>query len=75
MGLFCMDGRGGFADWVLCCVIGVPDGGLHLRVVFETGDKRYYWLNNVVGKSLCCGIESGGNGCLDVDGVSQLSGS
>ncbi|KAK3111077.1 hypothetical protein LTR53_014024 [Teratosphaeriaceae sp. CCFEE 6253] len=24
------------------------DGTLHLRVVFETGDKDYYWLNNVV---------------------------
>ncbi|KAK3048808.1 hypothetical protein LTR09_009920 [Extremus antarcticus] len=24
------------------------NGDLHLRVVFETGDKKYYWLNNVV---------------------------
>lgn len=23
-------------------------GGLHLRVVIETGDEKYYWLNNVV---------------------------
>ena len=22
-----------------------PDGKLHLRLVFETGDKNYYWLN------------------------------
>lgn len=26
------------------------NGDLHLRVVFETGDKKYYWLNNVVGE-------------------------
>jgi len=26
-----------------------PDGSLHLRGVFETGDKDYYWLNNIVG--------------------------
>ncbi|KAF2129691.1 hypothetical protein P153DRAFT_340818 [Dothidotthia symphoricarpi CBS 119687] len=25
-----------------------PDGNLHLRLVFETGDKDYYWLNNIV---------------------------
>ncbi|EGP90594.1 uncharacterized protein MYCGRDRAFT_29060, partial [Zymoseptoria tritici IPO323] len=25
-------------------------GSLHLRVVIETGDKAYYWLNNIVGK-------------------------
>lgn len=24
-----------------------PDGKLHLRLVFETGDKDYYWLNFV----------------------------
>lgn len=24
-----------------------PDGTLHLRLVFETGDKKYYWLNFV----------------------------
>ncbi|KAK4888678.1 hypothetical protein LTR27_012464 [Elasticomyces elasticus] len=24
------------------------DGSLHLRAIFETGDKDYYWLNNVV---------------------------
>lgn len=27
-----------------------PDGHLHLRLVFETGSPKYYWLNNVVGK-------------------------
>ncbi|KAK4554301.1 hypothetical protein LTR86_008509 [Recurvomyces mirabilis] len=25
-----------------------PSGDLHLRIVFETGDKKYYWLNNVI---------------------------
>ncbi|KAK4540497.1 hypothetical protein LTR36_009135 [Oleoguttula mirabilis] len=25
-----------------------PTGGLHLRVIIETGDKDYYWLNNVI---------------------------
>ena len=29
-----------------------PGGESHLRVVFETGDSRYYWLNSVVGKYL-----------------------
>ena len=24
------------------------NGDLHLRAIFETGDKRYYWLNNIV---------------------------
>lgn len=31
---------------------GQPEGGLQLRVLFETGDKDYYWLNNVVGVGL-----------------------
>ncbi|CAK4034010.1 Scytalone dehydratase [Lecanosticta acicola] len=26
----------------------IPAGGLHLRVLIETGDARYYWLNNLV---------------------------
>lgn len=25
-----------------------PDGTLHLRIVFETGDLKYYWMNNIV---------------------------
>ncbi|KAH7042846.1 hypothetical protein B0J12DRAFT_673260 [Macrophomina phaseolina] len=25
-----------------------PDGSTHLRLMFETGDKKYYWLNNIV---------------------------
>jgi hypothetical protein len=27
-----------------------PDNHLHLRLVFETGSPKYYWLNNVVGE-------------------------
>ena len=27
-----------------------PDGHLHLRLVFETGSPKYYWLNNIVGE-------------------------
>ncbi|PYH44759.1 DUF3237 domain-containing protein, partial [Aspergillus saccharolyticus JOP 1030-1] len=26
-----------------------PSGQLHLRLVFETGSREYYWLNNVLG--------------------------
>jgi len=25
-----------------------PDKTVHLRLVFETGDKAYYWLNNII---------------------------
>ncbi|RMZ71403.1 UPF0311 domain-containing [Pyrenophora seminiperda CCB06] len=25
-----------------------PGGESHLRVIFETGDRRYYWLNSVI---------------------------
>jgi hypothetical protein len=25
-------------------------GGLHLHLLFETGAKKYYWMNNIVGK-------------------------
>ncbi|KAL4881618.1 hypothetical protein BJY04DRAFT_188458 [Aspergillus karnatakaensis] len=25
-----------------------PSGSLHLRMVFETGSREYYWLNNIV---------------------------
>jgi hypothetical protein len=36
-----------------------PSGGLQLRVVFETGDKDYYWLNNVVAVGLLSNVEGG----------------
>lgn len=29
-----------------------PDGNLHLRLIFETGDKDYYWLNYVTAVGL-----------------------
>ncbi|KAH7398583.1 hypothetical protein BKA66DRAFT_566176 [Pyrenochaeta sp. MPI-SDFR-AT-0127] len=29
-----------------------PDGKLHLRLIFETGDKKYYWLNFVTAVGL-----------------------
>ncbi|USW50106.1 hypothetical protein Slin15195_G034250 [Septoria linicola] len=34
--------------WLQTSGSGVPGGGLHLRVLIETGDPKYYWLNNVV---------------------------
>jgi hypothetical protein len=37
-----------------------PEGGLQLRVLFETGDKDYYWLNNVVAVGLLSNVEGGG---------------
>lgn len=27
-----------------------PSGQLHLRLIFETGSEKYYWMNNIVGK-------------------------
>ena len=38
--------------WVQTSGPRVPAGELHLRVEIETGDKRYYWLNNIVGELL-----------------------
>jgi hypothetical protein len=37
-----------------------PEGGLQLRVVFETGDRDYYWLNNVVAVGVLSPAEGGG---------------
>jgi hypothetical protein len=34
-----------------------PEGGLQLRVLFETGDKDYYWLNNVVAVGKLSSVE------------------
>lgn len=36
--------------WLRTSGAGVPGGGLHLRIVMETGSKRYYWVNNAVGE-------------------------
>ena len=38
-----------------------PAGGLQLRVVFETGDRDYYWLNNVVAVGVLSPAEGGGD--------------
>ncbi|AEO67596.1 26b93eb9-0beb-4bf3-b428-2f1ddc3b0f6f [Thermothielavioides terrestris] len=41
-----------------------PDGHLHLRMEFETGSAKYYWLNNIV----AVGILTTGNGYVLIDG-------
>lgn len=41
-----------------------PDGHLHLRMVFETGSEKYYWMNNIV----AVGILTTGNGFVSIDG-------
>lgn len=28
--------------------VGGPYGNVHVRVLLETGDRRYYWVNNAV---------------------------
>ena len=40
------------------------DGRLHLRMTFETGSDKYYWLNNIVG----VGILTSGNSYVTIDG-------
>ncbi|KAK4139701.1 uncharacterized protein C8A04DRAFT_40492 [Dichotomopilus funicola] len=40
------------------------DGKIHLRMVFETGNADYYWLNNIV----AVGILTTGNGYVAIDG-------
>lgn len=39
-----------------------PDGKLHLRLVFETGDKDYYWLNFVTAVGILQQVTSYENG-------------
>ncbi|KAK4632438.1 hypothetical protein CLAFUW4_02911 [Fulvia fulva] len=34
--------------WLQTSGPSVPAGGLHLKVNIDTGDKRYYWMNNIV---------------------------
>ncbi|KAK4111737.1 hypothetical protein N656DRAFT_711383 [Canariomyces notabilis] len=41
-----------------------PDGHLHLRMVFETGSAKYYWLNNIV----AVGVLTSRNGYVLIDG-------
>jgi hypothetical protein len=40
------------------------DGKLHLRMIFETGSEKYYWLNNIV----AVGVLQPGNGYVVIDG-------
>lgn len=40
-----------------------PDGNLHLRLLFETGSAKYYWLNNIV----AVGILKSGDGYVLID--------
>lgn len=39
------------------------DGRLHLRLVFETGSAKYYWLNNII----AVGILKAGSGYVLID--------
>lgn len=39
-----------------------PDGKLHLRIVLETGDKEYYWLNYVTAVGLLQRVREYENG-------------
>ncbi|KAB8214651.1 hypothetical protein BDV33DRAFT_195907 [Aspergillus novoparasiticus] len=35
-----------------------PSGQLHLRLVFETGSEKYYWLNNVLAIGVLTNVEA-----------------
>jgi hypothetical protein len=39
------------------------DGYIHLRLNFETGSAKYYWLNHIV----AVGILKSGNGYVSID--------
>ncbi|GES59702.1 UPF0311-domain-containing protein [Aspergillus terreus] len=41
-----------------------PQGGLHLRLVFETGSRKYYWLNNIIAIGILTPISSSETGSL-----------
>ncbi|KAF2732600.1 hypothetical protein EJ04DRAFT_440675 [Polyplosphaeria fusca] len=43
---------------------GQADGKLHLRMVFETGSEKYYWLNNIV----AVGVLKAGKGYVVIEG-------
>lgn len=47
-----------------------PNGNLHLRLIFETGDKKYYWLNFVTGVGILQRVVTYENGTftLRIDG-------
>ncbi|KAK3693180.1 hypothetical protein B0T22DRAFT_504698 [Podospora appendiculata] len=39
------------------------DGHIHLRIVFETGSAKYYWLNHIV----AVGVLTAGSGFVAID--------
>ncbi|GAB1209479.1 hypothetical protein APSETT445_008258 [Aspergillus pseudonomiae] len=41
-----------------------PSGQLHLRLVFETGSEKYYWLNNIVAIGVLTNVEKTSNSSL-----------
>ncbi|PWY69425.1 cytochrome P450 [Aspergillus eucalypticola CBS 122712] len=41
-----------------------PSGQLHLRLVFETGSRKYYWLNNVVAIGILTSVAETANTSL-----------
>ncbi|QMW36776.1 hypothetical protein G4B11_000012 [Aspergillus flavus] len=41
-----------------------PSGQLHLRLVFETGSEKYYWLNNVLAIGVLTNVEKTANSSL-----------
>lgn len=45
------------------------DGNLHLRLLFETGSEKYYWLNDLV----AVGILKAGNGWVAIDAWQLVS--
>jgi hypothetical protein len=40
-----------------------PNGKIYLREIFETGDERYYWLNDIIG----VGVLTAGNGWVAIE--------
>ncbi|GKZ27301.1 hypothetical protein AbraIFM66951_012126 [Aspergillus brasiliensis] len=41
-----------------------PSGQLHLRLVFETGSRKYYWLNNVIAIGILTNVAETANTSL-----------
>ncbi|KAL2115186.1 hypothetical protein VTJ04DRAFT_10849 [Mycothermus thermophilus] len=39
------------------------DGTIHLRIIFETGHQKYYWLNNII----AVGVLRAGGGGVSID--------
>ncbi|KAE8374207.1 hypothetical protein BDV26DRAFT_296206 [Aspergillus bertholletiae] len=41
-----------------------PSGQLHLRLIFETGSEKYYWLNNILAIGILTNVEKTSNTSL-----------